>query len=229
MSLHLEKFIYMDKTYFLITSYIGGSLAIEKTNHLIKYLKQIKKYYPNSYIVLIDSIPNKEIAKLCDLYVCELLNKDDNHYGKGDLDKINIGLNLLEYLGAKYVIKTAYDYWVDDTIFEQQKQWIKLLEDGVKIIGSQWGDVKYNLTFPGSISVGHGAYNIQAAKYLFTIDTIPTEPIFEQKVYSRLAKIFQPSDYYIYPSNFEMFNSKIYDIFNYAGQVVDTDKLLSIL
>ena len=219
----------MDKTYFLLTAYTGGSYSDEKKNHTINYIKQIRKYYSNSYIVLIDSIPNEEIAKLCDLYVCELLNKDDNHYGKGDLDKINIGLNLLEYLGAKYVIKTAYDYWVDDTIFEQQKQWIKLLEDGVKIIGSQWGDVKYNLTFPGSISVGHGAYNIQAAKYLFTIDTIPTEPIFEQKVYSRLAKIFQPSDYYIYPSNFEMFNSKIYDIFNYAGQVVDTDKLLSIL
>jgi hypothetical protein len=219
----------MDKTYFLITSYTGGPFSTEKANHLIKYLKQIKKYYPNSYIVLIDSIPNEEIAKLCDLYICELLNKDDNHYAQGDLDKINIGLNLLEWLGAKYVIKTAYDYWVDDTIFEQQKQWIKLLESGIKIIGSQWGDVKHNVTFPNSISVGHGCYDIQAAKYLFTIDTVPTEPIFEQKVYSRLVKIFEPSDYYIYPSNNEMFNSEIYDIFNYAGQVVDTDKLLSIL
>jgi hypothetical protein len=218
----------MDKTYFLLTAYTGGSFVNEKKNHTLKYIKQLRKYFPNSYIVLIDSVNDKDICDACDLYVCELLNNNEPH-GQGDLDKIKIGLNLLEGIGAEYVIRSAYDYWMDDIIFEQSKQWIKLLKEGKKIIGSQWGDINFNLTFSKSISTGFGCYNVKAAKQLFNIDTVQPEPTFEEQIYSQLVKYFQPNEYHIYPSCPEMFNSGIYDIFNYSGTVLNYKRLNSIL
>ena len=221
MSLHLEKFIHVDKIYFLLTAYTGGLFSNEKKNHTLNYIKQIRKYYPNSYIVLVDSVPNEEIGKVCDLYVCELSNYNIP-YGQGELDKIKIGLNLLEHLGAKFVIKTAYDYWINDIIFEQQKQWIQLINEGKKIISSCWD----NKT---SVATGHGCYDIQAAKKLFNLNKMESNSLLEHQIYNNLVKYFYPYEFFIYETGYDMFNSHTCDIFNFAGTVLHQERLNSTL
>ena len=228
MSLHLEKFIYVDKTYFLLTAYTGGSFVIEKKNHTLNYIKQIRKYYPNSYVVLIDSINDKDICNVCDLYICELLN-NNTPYGQGDLDKIKIGLNLLEGIGAKFVIRSAYDYWINDIIFEQQKQWIQLINKGKKIVSSYWRGTPNDQEDYKSINTGYGCYDIQAAKKLFNLNKMESNSLLEHQIYNNLIKYFYPYEYFMYETCYNMFNSHTYDIFNFAGTVLHQERLNSTL
>ena len=229
MSLHLEKFIHVDKTYFLLTAYTGGSFVNEKKNHTLNYIKQIRKYYPNSYIVLVDSIPNEEISNVCDLYVCELLNNNIPH-GQGDLDKIKIGLNILKGLGATNVIRSAYDYWMDDNIFNRSQEWIQLLDNGCKIISSHWRGTSNDPLWDNTISSGYGCYNVEAALNLFNFDKIdPVIHFLEVQLHQRLTNMYQPHEYFIYETCFDMFNSHTYDIFNFAGTIVHQERLNSTL
>ena len=229
MSSHSEKFIHVDKTYFLLTAYTGGLFVTEKKNHTLNYIKQIRKYYPNSYIVLVDSIPNEEIGNVCDLYVCELLNNNIPH-GQGDLDKIKIGLNILKGLGATYVIRSAYDYWINDDIFNRSQDWIQLINNGYKIVSSHWRGTLADPPWTDTIASGHGCYNIEAALNLYNLDKLdPTMDILEYQLYQQLINLFQPHEYFIYETCFDMFNSHTYDIFNFAGTSLHQERLNSTL
>ena len=229
MSLHSEKFIHVDKTYFLLTAYTGGSFINEKKNHTLNYIKQIRKYYPNSYIVLVDSIPNEEIGNVCDLYVCELLNNNIPH-GQGDLDKIKIGLNILKGLGATYVIRSAYDYWINDDIFNRSQDWIQLINNGYKIVSSHWRGTLADPPWIDTISSGYGCYNIEAALNLYNLDKLdPNMDMLECQLYQRLINLFQSHEYFIYETCFDMFNSHTYDIFNFAGTIVHQERLNNTL
>jgi hypothetical protein len=222
------KIIYnmKNKVYFLITSYLGGNNSLSKKEHLVKYIYQIRKYFPNSYILLIDSINDYDLSKMCDLYVCE--NENYNiPYGQADLTKIKIGLSIFEGTSVKWFIRSSYDYWINDTIYNKITEWSRILLNGAKVVVPRWkagsNDIAY---LNDSASTGYGCFTVEGARKLFNDwDFENNELIVEGQFYNKILNTLTENEYYIYNSNEEMFGCMIFDVFNNRGDKINTDRL----
>ena len=213
----------MNKEYFLITSYTGGNHAQAKQDHLIKFLGQIRKYFNNSFILLIDGNYIQKIEDLCDLYVFKSEN-DNIPHGQGDHNQLRIGINILEYYQPKFFYRFNYDYYINDTIFQKINEWKNHIENGKEIVTSQWRvSNDQNNLFTNAIAAGFGCYTLEGAKRLFNYKTI-TYP-WEMQLFSQLKKEFRENEYFIYNSFIEAFGEECFDIFNDGGKTYSQSRL----
>lgn len=213
---------FIEKNYFLITSYLGGEKKERKKEHTINYINQIRKYVGNNFIVFVDSIPDKDIANLCDIYVNQIKNNNNYIHGQGDLDKIKIGISILDGLKAKNFLRTSYDYWMNKFIFEKYQEWKKLNK---KIISSVWKTKDFCIM--NSMSMGYGYYDLDAAKKIFNFNYFYKKPSAEEQIYKKLVKFFDKNDYYLFDSCEEMFGCDSFDLFNFAGTKI-SEKINSL-
>lgn len=199
--------------YFLITSYTGDPYGELKSSHLIKFLKQIKKYVPNSFIVLIDSNYTNNIEKYCDIFIHEKYNFNSPH-GTGDLNKTKLGLSILKNLNVKYFTKLTYDFWFNDITYKKFLEWHSFTNNK-KIISAAWKLDDHDHGTPNSMAFNFGIYEINAAEQLFNFETVQY-PI-EMQLYQRAFSLFSPEDIYLYPNFMLAFNEENFDIFNNSG------------
>lgn len=215
-----------DKVYFLLTSYLGGSNVSSKKEHLIRYIHQIRKYFPNSYILLIDSINDSQLSKLCDLYICENENYN-TPYGQADLTKVKLGLSIFEGMGVKWFIRSAYDYWINDTIYNKITEWSRILLNGYMVVVPRWQAGSFDIPYEkNSASTGYGCFTVEGAKKLFSDwEFDDNNLIVEGQFYNRILNTLNDSEYHIYNSNEDMFGCMIFDVFNNRGDEINTDRL----
>lgn len=208
--------------YFLITSYLGGENSHNKKTHLIKYVTKLREYFPHSYIIIIDSINDLDVSKISDLYICENHN-DNTPHGQADLCKVRIGISVLKSMGVRWFIRSAYDYWINDTIFNKTNEWYEKLSQGYKVVLPKWkAEINSIPYLSDSVSMGFGCYTIEGAEKLFNFNRFKDNGlIVEGQLYNKLIKTFDKSEYYLYDSNEEMFGCMAFDIFNNSGNEID--------
>jgi len=212
-----------EKTYFLITSYLANPYFNEKKSHLKNYIGGIRKYIKNSFIVLVDSVPDADIAKLCDVYICERRNFNAPH-GQADLEKIKIGLSVLESFGAKWFIRSVYDYWMNNDVLKKVEEWISLLDQGKVLVSTRWkGEKEGWLVNKKILSMGYGCFTIEAAKLLFDFEKFTG--CAEEQLYARLELLFHQDQYYLYESTEEMVGGLFFDVFNSSGNKLNSKRL----
>lgn len=213
----------MNKKYFLITSYSGGNHAEIKQQHLNKFLQQIRKYFPTSFILLIDGNYINHIEKLCDLYVFKAENDNDPH-GQGDHNQLRIGINIMEYYNPKFFYRFNYDYYINDTVYAKLLEWEQHIESGKKIISSQWKTNKDQKHFmENTIAAGFGCYTLDGAKKLFGYEKVNYP--WEMQLFQRLKKEFKEEEYYIYDNATDAFGEECFDIFNSGGKTYSPNRL----
>lgn len=221
MSGNIEQTNIDDKVYFLITSYLSGNFVTEKKTHILDYLKRIKKYIPNSFILFVDSIPDIDIAEMCDIYVCETKNNNIPH-GQGDLEKVRIGINILDGLGSKWFVRSSYDYWMNETIVNRIGEWKSMIDEGKQIISTRWRGENYEpIVIENMVSMGYGCYTIEGAKRLFNFENFSVHSMAEEQLYVKLTDNFVPEEYYLYDTCENMFGGIFFDVFNYGGNSIN--------
>jgi hypothetical protein len=217
-----------ENIYFLITSYLSNPFIDVKKTHVIEYIGLIREYVPNSYIIFIDSIPDEDIANLCDIYVCEKRNFNVPH-GQADLEKIQIGLKILEGLKAKWFIRSAYDYWMNQTVVNKISEWKLLLDSGKILVSSKWRGENYEpIVKDEMLSMGYGCYTMEGANRIFGFDKLETNSMAEEQLYVRLFNNFNPDEYFLYETCEDMFGGVFFDIFNFSGNHLNTRRLENI-
>lgn len=211
--------------YFLITSYLGGDNNQSKKNHLIRYVGKIREYFPYSYIILIDSVNDSDISKICDLYICENHNVNIPH-GQADLVKVKIGISILKGMGVRSFIRSAYDYWINDIIYDKYREWYEKLSFGYKVVLPKWkAEIDSIPYLNNSVSMGFGCYTIEGAEKLFGFNRFENSGIIvEGQLYNTLTSKFDKNEYFIYDSNEEMFGCMAFDIFNNSGKDIDIER-----
>jgi len=213
----------MNKTFFLITSYTGGNHAQLKQQHLIKFIGQIRKYFSNSFILLIDGNYIQDIEKLCDLYVFKAEN-DNLPHGQGDHNQLRIGINILEYYKPKFFYRFNYDYYINDTIYFKLLEWENYIRQGKQIIASQWKTNKDQTSFmENTVAAGFGCYTLEGAKKMFGYEKI-TYP-WEMQLFARLKNQFKEDEYMIYDNALDAFGEECFDIFNSGGETYSPNRL----
>ena len=224
MSGNIEQNNMDEKIYFIITSFLSEPYLVEKKKHIIEYISQIRKYIPNSYILYIDSIPNEEIAQICDIYVCEKRNFNVPH-GQGDLEKINIGINIFEGLGVKWFVRSAYDYWMNQKVVNKLFEWKSHLDNGKILVSSKWrGENCEPIVNEKSLSMGYGCYTMEGAKRIFGFPNLDGNGGAEEQLYNRLYVNFKPEEYFLYETCEDMFGGLFFDIFNWGGSHFNTNR-----
>jgi hypothetical protein len=210
--------------HYLITSYTGGNFSDQKKNHLINFIKQIRKYDNYSHITVIDGVLSEAIASLCDIYTYNSFN-DNSPHGQGDLNQLKIGLNILKTLNPnpQYFVKFNYDYYLNDNIFIRIKEWEQMIKDGKHIISSVWKSSENDQGMKQSIAMGAGMFTIIGAEKLFSFNKV-NYPI-ETQLYSSLENNFSKEDYHIYNHMEDFMGDKCYDIFNCGGESLNIDRL----
>ena len=199
--------------YFLITSYTGEPHKELKSFHLIQFLKQIKKYIPNSFIIVIDSNYTKDVEKYCEIFVNEKENFNSPH-GAADLKKTKIGVSILDFYKAKTFTKLAYDFWFNNNIYNKYLEWQKLIINK-KVVSSAWKLDDNDRGLPNSMAFNFGVYEVDAAKKLFNFENF-TYPI-EMELFKRAINLFSKEDLHIYSHFIQAFGEETFDIFNDAG------------
>ena len=211
----------MEKDYFLITSYTGGPNTELKSKHLIQFLKQIKHYINNSFIIVVDSNYTQNIEKYCDLYLHKLDNFNSTH-GEGELSQIKLGIKLLENYNPNFFVKFNYDYWMNDKIFNKYTEWKNLIQSK-KIIGSEWQLYNDHPGSSNSFACAFGVYQMESAKKLFEIDKVDF-PI-EIQLLNKIKSLFKDEDVFIYKDLVSALGDNCIDFFGDAGKGCHFDLL----
>jgi hypothetical protein len=213
----------MNKDYFLITSYTGGDFADLKKSHLKKFLLQIRKYFSNSFIIIIDGVHTQGVEELSDLYMIKSKNDNDPH-GQGDHNQLRLGINLLDFYKPNYFFRFNYDYYINDTVYNKLGEWVKHINNGKKVVTSQWKTNKDQVHFMNNtIAAGFGCYTLEAAKKLFNYEKI-TYP-WEMQLFSKLKINFKEDEYFIYDNVTDAIGEECFDIFNNGGKTYSDNRL----
>ncbi len=208
------------KNYILITSYTGGNYTELKSQHLINFVKQLKKYIDNSFIIVIDSNYVNSIEKECDIYLHKKDNSNTPH-GVGELSQIKFGIKILESLEADYFLKFNYDFWMDDIVYQKYLEWVKLIESH-QIVCSEWRANENDYGLSHSMACAFGVYKLEAAKKLFNYSNV--EYPIERQLYNRSKALFDNKDIYVYKNFLEAFGKENFDIFNDGGRVYNPER-----
>ena len=149
---------------FFISSYIGGKFSEEKAQTAINLILSIKKHFPNSRIILIDSVPNQRICELCDFYVCFKQVENYDYHGMYHLEKLKSMIKIGELLNTKRLISLCYDYIINEQVAQKIKEYNEEMDkEKIDLVSSSWR-VDKNCSYFPSICTGFGIYNFEAFK-----------------------------------------------------------------
>lgn len=99
---------------FIITSHTSGNNRVIKAAYLLGLVKSIKKYWPDSFVIVASQsdVPS-EVQDYADYVLIDKHTVNVPH-GAGELQLVKLGLNILEHLGKADSYKMTYDFVIND-------------------------------------------------------------------------------------------------------------------
>ena len=205
---------------FFISSYTMDPFLKEKIETTKRLLLSIRKYFPESRIILCDSCEvANEIPQYCDFYIWYKQSTKYNYHGQYHLDKIKFMIQIGDFIGTESLVSCCYDYIINDNLFDKIKDWPNLLNNKFKAICSSWAE--QSGSNPGTISTGFGGYSFDIYKRIYQSIEFSSQSL-EHDAFNKLTNYLNPDQYIIYSSIFEMTNTMERDFFNNGGTFMNS-------
>lgn len=108
---------------FIITSHTEGKNAFVKKTLLHGLVQSIKKYWPESYVIIASQSEVEYDTQLLADYVVVNRSFQDIPHGVGEVESLNAALTVLESQGKTECYKLCYDFIINDSNFHVFDEW----------------------------------------------------------------------------------------------------------